>query len=141
MARQLRQIWQHHSQMRFLVTGALNTFVGLAVYPMLYLLFTPKYLHYLSVLTLSYFINVSFAFTTTKVLVFRTTGNIVAEFCKYGTYHLVIYLINMLVLPLLVEYFCMNPVWAQILFGLVVIVSSYFWHSRITFIVHSSPNR
>jgi putative flippase GtrA len=126
-------IERNQVKIRFLLTGALNTIVGLAVYPTLYYLFLPLQFHYLVILTISQVICVTFAFLTTKFLVFRTSGNYLREFSKFGTFHLSVYLVNLMVLPVLVECSDMNPVWAQLSFTIVVIVSSYFWHSRITF--------
>jgi putative flippase GtrA len=124
---------RHQTKIRFLLTGALNTAVGLAVYPALFFFLAPLQFHYLTILTISQVSCVTFAFLTTKFMVFRTSGNYLSEFGKFGTFHLFIFFINLLVLPFLVECAGMNPVWAQLMFTIVVIVSSYFWHSRITF--------
>lgn len=129
----LHLINRHQIKVRFLFTGALNTIVGLAVYPAIFFLFKSFQLHYLTILTISQVVCVTFAFLTTKFMVFRTSGNYLREFSKFGTFHLSIYLINLVVLPVLVECTGMSPVWAQLSFTIVVIVSSYFWHSRITF--------
>ena len=36
-------------------------------------------------------------------------------------------------LPVLVEVIGMSPVWGQTLFAVAVIITSYFWHSNVTF--------
>ena len=124
---------RHQTKVRFLLAGALNTAIGLAVYPGLYFLAAPLKLHYLTILAVSQVVCVAFAFLTNKFLVFRTSGNYLRESGKFLTFHLSYFLLNLAALPALVELAGMNPVWAQTLFAVLVIVTSYFWHSRITF--------
>lgn len=127
---------QHQIKIRFLLAGAVNTAVGLGVFPALYFLSAPLHIHYLIIFTISQVICITFAFLSNKFLVFRTEGNILKESGKFLTFHLGLFVVNLAVLPALVEFAGMNPVWAQTLFAVLIIVTSYFWHSRITF---SSP--
>ncbi|TRZ92325.1 MAG: GtrA family protein [Rhodocyclaceae bacterium] len=124
---------QHETKVRFLVAGFFNTVLGLITYPALYFLTAPLTLHYLNILVISQVICVSIAFLTNKFLVFRSSGSVLLEFGKFITFHLSYFLVNLVALPVMVEFAGMNPVWAQTLFAGLVIVSSYFWHSRITF--------
>lgn len=124
---------RHQTKVRFLLAGALNTIIGLAAYPGLYFLAAPLNLHYLTVLAVSQVVCIAFAFLTNKFLVFRTSGNYLRESGKFLTFHLAYFLVNLAALPALVELAGMKPVWAQTLFAVLVIVTSYFWHSRITF--------
>lgn len=124
---------RHQTNFRFLLVGILNTAVGLTVFPALYYIFEPFNFHYLVILTVSHIICVSFAFFNTKHFVFKTTGNYLKESGKYCFFHLMNLLVNMLVLPVLVELAGMSPVWAQTLFTIALVTISYFWHSRITF--------
>lgn len=124
---------RHQTKVRYLLAGALNTAIGLAVYPVLYFLLAPLKLHYLTILVISQLVCVVFAFLTNKFLVFRTSGNYLQEFGKFLTFHFSYFLVNLAALPALVEFAGMNPVWGQTLFAVLVIVTSYFWHSRITF--------
>ena len=126
-------VGRHQTKVRFLLAGAFNTVIGLAVYPALYFLAAPLKLHYLTILAVSQVVCVTVAFLTSKFLVFRTSGNYLKESGKFLTFHLSYFLVNLAALPALVEFAGMNPVWAQTLFAVLVIVSSYFWHSRITF--------
>ena len=68
-----------------------------------------------------------------KFLVFKTQGNYIPELLKFFTFHLSHFIINLAALPILVELFKFEPVLAQIFFAITVIISSYFWQSRITF--------
>ena len=124
---------QHQTKIRFLIAGAFNTTIGLALFPAIYFLAAPTKLHYLVILTISQVLCISFAFLTSKFLVFRTSGNYLRETGKFLTFHLTYFLVNLAALPALVEFVGMNPVLAQTLFAVLVIVTSYFWHSRITF--------
>jgi putative flippase GtrA len=124
---------QHQIKIRFLLVGALNTVVGLTIFPALYFLVIPLQIHYLLILVISQTICVSFSFMTSKLLVFRTSGNYLRESAKFITFHLILFLLNLAVLPALIQFANMHPIWAQMLFTILVIVSSFFWHSNITF--------
>ena len=124
---------QHQTKIRFLIAGAFNTAIGLALFPALYFLAAPMKLHYLVILSISQVLCISFAYLTSKFLVFRTSGNYLHEAAKYLSFHLTIFLVNLAVLPILVEFAGMNPIMAQMIFAVLVIATSYFWHSRITF--------
>jgi putative flippase GtrA len=123
----------HETKVRFLLAGALNTVVGLAAYPALFFLLAPLKLHYMVVLGMTQVACVAFAYLTNKFLVFRTVGNYLRESGKFVLFHLSYFVVNLVALPLLVEIFGMSPVWGQTLFAVAVIITSYFWHSKITF--------
>ena len=154
LTKRQRFVRQHQTKIRFVLAGILNTAVGLGTYPALYYLLATQKLndlvlkavekfaylstlqsipYYLIILTISQVFCIIFAFMTNKLMVFRTKGNHGAEFMKFLTFHLTYYLVNLGALPFLVEFVWINPVIAQTSFAVMVIVSSYFWHSRITF--------
>jgi putative flippase GtrA len=124
---------QHETKLRFLVAGGLNTVFGLAIYPFLMWQLAPWSKHYLLILTLAQILGVTFAFTTNKFLVFRTKGHYLREFGKFSTFHVIYFCVNLVVLPILVEFVHISPVWGQYIFNAGVIVTSYFWHSHVTF--------
>lgn len=124
---------RHQTKVRFLLTGVLNTAFGLGAFYAIYFMMAPLKLHYLIILVISHVVCMTFAFLTNKFLVFRTSGNYLREYGKFTTFHLPYFLVNLAALPALVEFAGMNPVWAQMLFAVLVNVASYFWHSRITF--------
>jgi putative flippase GtrA len=128
-----RLIRLHETKVRFLLAGALNTVVGLAAYPALFFLLAPLKLHYMVVLGITQVACVAFAYLTNKFLVFRTAGNYLRESGKFVLFHLSYFLVNLVALPFLVEIVGMSPVWGQTLFAVAVIITSYFWHSKITF--------
>jgi len=121
------------TKVRFLLVSALNTAMGLTTFPILYFLATPLKIHYLIILTINQALCVTIAFFNHKRLVFRTFGNYVHEYGTFIAYHFFVFLVNLVTLPVLVESAGMNPIWAQMLFAVLVIVSSYFWLSHVTF--------
>ncbi|MDR3489636.1 MAG: GtrA family protein [Bradyrhizobium sp.] len=124
---------RHETKVRFVFAGGLNTVFGLIIFPSLYVILAPLAVHYEVVLMLSLVLSVVFSFATTKYFVFRTHGNALGEFVRFSTFHVINGTLNLLALPILVEVAFLHPVWAQLIFATVVMVSSYFWHSRISF--------
>ena len=124
---------RHETKARFLVAGGMNTVFGLAIFPILMWTLGPLGVHYMAVLVICQIPSITFAYCTQKILVFRTKGNYLSEFRKFCLFYLYNFLINLAALPFLVEIVRVNPIVAQISYSLVVIVTSYFWHSRITF--------
>jgi putative flippase GtrA len=113
--------------------GGVNTSVGLAVYPILYVLLTPFGVGYIKALIFSQIICITFSFVSNKYLVFKTKGNVNKEYPKFFAFYGIYFLINLLCLPVMVEVFSMNPMIAQTLFSIAIVASSYFWHNLITF--------
>ena len=128
----------HETKVRFLLAGSLNTAFGLAAYPVFYWMLAGSRLHYMMVLGITQIACVTFSYLTNKFLVFRTKGNYLKESGKFALFHLSYFIINLAVLPFLVEIVGLPPVWGQTIFAVAVIVTSYFWHSNITF---SAPRR
>lgn len=123
----------HQVKVRYLLTGFVNTIFGLGVFPLLYFVVEAKQIHYIAILIMSQSICILFAYLTNKFIVFKTSGDYMMEFLKFGMFHFIYFLLNLAILPILVEVFYFTPVIAQTLFSIVIIISSYFWHSQITF--------
>ncbi|QNO28179.1 GtrA family protein [Sphingopyxis sp. OPL5] len=119
--------------LRFLMVGGVNTAFGLSFYPLL-LWSVPLFaVHYMVALAIAQAVCLCFAFTTYKLAVFRTRGNVLREFGTFASFYLANYAANWLALPLLVEVGGVPPMIAQTGFTLIVIVGSWFWHNRVTF--------
>jgi FkbM family methyltransferase len=123
----------HETKIRFMITGGINTALGLALFPFLYIVLAPLKIHYLFILVFSSVACTVFAFLTNKFFVFRTRGNYFAELSRFVLFHLSHLVLNLLAVPLLVEAAGISPVVAQPAFAAIVILSSYFWHKHITF--------
>ncbi|MBB3912420.1 GtrA family protein [Sphingomonas desiccabilis] len=119
--------------LRFLMAGAANTAFGLAIYPALLWSVPAFRTHYLVALGIAQAVSLCFAFTTYKLGVFRTRGNILREFATFASFYLFNYVANWVALPLLVEIAQVPPVIAQLGFTVALIAGSWFWHSRVTF--------
>lgn len=119
--------------LRFAAAGAANTLFGLAIYPLLLWSVPAFHTHYLIALGVAQAVSLCFAFTTYKLGVFRTRGNLAREFGAFSSFYLFNYAANWAALPLLVELAAIPPVIAQLGFTAVLIVGSYFWHSRVSF--------
>ena len=124
---------KYGKKIRFLIAGAVNTAVGLAVYPLLYLIFEPMGMGYIQVLIIAQVLCISFSFASNKYFVFKTKGNLKKEYLKFFAFHGFYFALNLVCLPLLVESLKINPIISQTGFAIAVIVTSYFWHNSVTF--------
>lgn len=122
-----------HEEFRFLLVGASNTAWGIVSYPIYFWILHPMGVNYLFVLVITYILNGIISFTTQKYLVFRTRGNHFKEFWKYFLLQASTLGINLVVLPVAVQQFKMNPVIAQTVFIGLVIITSFFFHKYVTF--------
>jgi len=122
-----------HRPIRFAVAGAVNTVFGLAIYPILLRSSDTLHRHYLTGLAIAQATSLFFAFGVYKWAVFHTRANVVREFWIFSSFYLFNYALNWIVLPVLVDDAGAIPVVAQFCFSLVVMIGSYFWHSRLTF--------
>jgi putative flippase GtrA len=118
---------------RFLIAGGLNTAVGLSFYPLLLWAVPVLRVHYMVALGISQVACLCFAYATYKLGVFRTQGNVAREFGAFSGFYLFNYAANWAILPLLVETAHIHPSLVQLGFNLLVVIGSYFWHSRVTF--------
>ena len=118
---------------RYVIAGGLNTVVGFAAYPVL--LWSSGWFrqHYLLALLVVQVSCVLFAFTTYKVGVFRSRGNLIGDFVRFTSYYATILGVNWAVLPFFVEVVGVKPIVTQTVFNLLVVVFGYFWHSNVTF--------
>lgn len=119
--------------LRFLLAATANTIFGLSIYPLLLWAVPPLHTHYMVALGIAQVVSVSFAYMTYKFGVFRTSGRVLGEFSAFSGFYLFHYLANWAALPLLVEWGGVAPAIAQLGFTLVLMVTSWFWHSRVTF--------
>ena len=126
-------IARHEKKLRFLVAGGVNTLVGLSVYPLLYLWLEPMGIGYIAILFIASIISVSFSFFSNKYFVFKTKGNTGKEYFKFFLFYGFYFSLNLICLPILVEFFKISPIISQALFSILIIATSYFWHNFITF--------
>ncbi len=125
------QAGDRRRSLRFLIVGGINTAFGLSVFPALVWLLGQR--HYLVALAISQVTSLLLAFTLHKLFVFRSHGRLLVEFVRFASFYVGVYAVNWAMLPFLVEVAHVPPIFAQWGFAAVVLVGSYFWHSRVTF--------
>lgn len=126
-----------HRSLRFVLAAAANTALGLTFFPLLILVSPFLRVHYMVALVIAQLTCLCFAFATYRLGVFRSRGRIVGEFVRFSSFYLVNYAMNWVALPILVEVVKINPIVAQLGFASILMVGSYFWHSRVTFTRHA----
>jgi putative flippase GtrA len=118
---------------RYLVAAGFNTAFGLAIYPLLLWLFPWLRVHYMVGLLIAQGMSLAFAYSSYKLGVFRTRGGYAREITAFLSFYGVNYVANWIALPALVEFAHIPPIIAQLMFSAVIMASSYFWHSKVTF--------
>jgi putative flippase GtrA len=134
-------IARHRRKIDYLLVGGVNTAIGLGAFPALYFLATPYQLHYMIVLVISQIFCVTVAFFTNKHFVFRTRGNYLTEYLRFSAFYWGYFTFNLILMPLLVEIFGINPVVSQVPISAGIILISYFWHSKVTFVSNKRVSR
>ncbi len=130
-------------KIKYVAVGAMNTILGLSAFPFLFWVLDPLGIHYLCILIVCQVFCVTIAFFLYKLLVFKTDGDYLKEFVKFSSFYLIYFLIGIALLPFLVEVAGIHPILSQLLISIGIIISSFFWHSRVTFVnvEHENDNK
>jgi putative flippase GtrA len=118
---------------RYLVAAGMNTAFGFAIYPALLWAFPWLRVHYMIGLFIAQALSLSFAYANYKLGVFQTRGGYAREVTAFVSFYGVNYAANWVALPALVELGRVPPIVAQLIFCAVIMITSYFWHSKVTF--------
>jgi putative flippase GtrA len=118
---------------RYLVAAGMNTAFGLAIYPALLWAFPWLRVHYMIGLFIAQALSLGFAYANYKLGVFRTRGGYAREVTAFISFYGVNYAANWVALPALVELGHIPPIIAQLMFSAVIMITSYFWHCKVTF--------
>ena len=118
---------------RYLVAAGSNTAFGLAIYPVLLWAFPWLRVHYMIGLFIAQGASLCFAYASYKVGVFQTRGRYAREVTAFLSFYGVNYAANWIALPALVEFSHIPPIIAQLMFSALIMITSYFWHSKVTF--------
>jgi putative flippase GtrA len=118
---------------RYLVAAGFNTAFGLAIYPLLLWLFAWLREHYMVALFIAQGLSLTFAYSSYKLGVFQTRGGYARELTAFLSFYGVNYAANWIALPALVELAHIPPIIAQLMFSGLIMITSYFWHSKVTF--------
>lgn len=126
---------RHWKTIAYVLIGGWNTVFYCVVFVGLY--YVPSYfgvpLHYMVVLLGTQIISLAHAFVLNKTFVFKTKGNHLREFGRFGMFYWLSFGANIALLPFLVEFLNWPPVFSQGLLICIAIVGGYFWHSLVTF--------
>jgi len=124
----------HERPLRFLIAGGINTLMGLTIFPLIVWLSPWMNKNYMVALVLAQVICTVSAFLIYRSGVFSASGrSLWKEFSVFCSFYLVNYAVNWVALPILVRIGKISPIYAQSFFVIIVMVGSYFWHSRMTF--------
>lgn len=120
--------------MRFLLIGAANTALGYGLF-VAFELTVGHRIGYLGSLYVSYAIAIVVAFVLHRRFTFRVagSGNVLVDFLRFVSVHLVALLVNTAALPLLVEFAGLSPMLAQAIVVLATTVISYLGHKFFSF--------
>jgi predicted ribosomally synthesized peptide with SipW-like signal peptide len=118
-------------ELRFLVIGGWNTFVGFLVYTLLVSSIAKN--HYLLALIFSSLIAGTHAYFTQRVFVWKSQGGAIGQFFRFGLVLLAQFTANFLLLYLAVDVFELDALPSQYAIGMLIIVFTYFAHKNWTF--------
>ena len=118
-------------QVRYLVVGMWNTFVGFALFTFFMFVFPiSMYLLTLSLATLLSGVN---SYLTQRTFVWQSNASMKAESSKFFTVFIGQFLANLILLYILVDYFKFHPLWTQYVLGGFLIMLTYITHKHWTF--------
>lgn len=117
---------------RFAMVGALNTLLGISLFPILYWI-AGTYLNINIILTASYLICTLFAFTMHKFVTFGSSGKSGHEGAKFVLVTAILWGINLVLLNGILFYATVNPVIVQTLIAVSLQLGNYIVLKRFVF--------
>ena len=134
-------LWlNHQKKVRFVLVGVWNTIFGYLVFVACdYLferLFSPRYIAYMSAAVLSNILAIINAYIFHKHITFQSTVRgkaILVEFARFFSTYIFSMILGLILLPVSVEAFGIEPRISAALLIPVTTVISYIGHSRFSF--------
>ena len=123
---------RHKEKIDFLLVGGWNTLFGYVVFLALYYLFADK-IHYLIIFIVSNILSITNAYIGYKLFVFKTKGNYLQEYLRFYVVYGGAILLNLILLPITVEYFRFSPPIAQGGLMFLNVAFSFVGHKRFSF--------
>ncbi|MBR6409607.1 MAG: ChbG/HpnK family deacetylase [Alphaproteobacteria bacterium] len=117
-------------KLRFLLVGGFNTVFAYGVYAFLLKLLR---LPYMLALAVQYFITINVSVFTMRYYVFRSKGDVIAEFLKAWSVYISLFFANTLGLSFLVEVCDIDELWAQGLYLIFSTIITYLLHKYFSF--------
>lgn len=120
-----------NEKIRFLIVGATNTMICYALFVVFYSFMGSDF--YLPAYISAYVISLFIGYSLQRTLVFKVKGRRILNFFRYSAVQLGAFAANLLLLPLGVEVFLIDPLLAQALILILTVVGSYFAHRYFSF--------
>jgi putative flippase GtrA len=124
--------WAGRKEIRYLAVGGWNTVFGFLAFVILQLTIG-HIIGYMAVLVIAQVLSVVNAYVAYRLLVFRVSGRWVQDFFRFSAVYWIVFLINLIALPVMVSVLGMNVLVAQSLFFVVTVTASYFAHNHFSF--------
>jgi putative flippase GtrA len=123
----------HDRKIRYLATGMWNTLFGYGCFAILCRLGSMVHVHYLFALVGSQVLGTTNTFLSYKHFVFKTKGGYLREYFRFSLVYWVLFILNLCLLPVVVNAAHIGPILAQGMILPVTVVASYFFLSRFSF--------
>jgi putative flippase GtrA len=141
LKRILAHLWlNHQTKVRFVLVGLWNTIFGYLAFVgldyLFNLFFSPRYVAYMSAAVLANIISILNAYIFHKFVTFRSQARglaIIPELLRFFSMYLFSFILGLVVLPVFVELFHLDPKIAGALLIPVTTIISYLGHSRFSF--------
>lgn len=127
-------------EVRFLLVGGWNTAFGYLVFVALQLT-VGETIGYMGVLVIAQILSIANAYLCYRWLVFRVRGHWWLDFIRFSTVYWILFGVNVVYLPIMVSGFGFNPIVAQTIYLIVIVVTSYVLHNRFSFRRSQPPAR
>ena len=141
MKRILENLWlNHQTKVRFVLIGLWNTLFGYLLFVgldyLFDLFFSPRYVAYMSAAVLANMIAILNAYIFHKFVTFRSPLRglaIIPELVRFFSMYLFSFFLSLVLLPVFVELFHLDPKIAGALLVPITAIISYLGHSRFSF--------
>lgn len=118
----------------FLLVGGFNTLLGFGIYTFLTVwIFNSLKFGYLISLVISYAVGIVAGFYLYRKFVYKVKGNLFPDFIKFTSVYLFSIALNIILLPLLVQFTPLGPLISQALVIVATTLVSYFGHGYFSF--------
>ena len=114
------------------MVGGWNTVFGYLAFVALYYLLN-TWIHYLIVVVLAHILAITNAYVGYKIFVFKTKGNYLREYLRFYVVYGFALLLNLILLPLVVEILHISPVIGQACVMAFTVVFNYLGHKHYSF--------
>jgi putative flippase GtrA len=137
-----KQLWlTHQLKIRFFFIGIWNTAFGYLAYVgidyLLTFVFQKRYVAYMTAAVISNIISTTSAFLFHKHITFRSTvrgKGVIIEYIKFYSTYTITNILGLVLLPVFVEIFKIDPKISGALLIPVIAIVSYFGHTRFSFV-------